>query len=29
VHIVDGEHQRFAHAQAVMIDQTKEGLVAR
>lgn len=29
VHSVDGEHQGFAHAQAVVIDETKEGPVTR
>lgn len=29
VHIVDREHERLAHAQAVVIDETKEGFVAR
>jgi hypothetical protein len=28
VHIVDGEHERFAHAEAVVVDEPKEGLVA-
>jgi hypothetical protein len=27
VDIVNGEHQGFAHAQAVVVDQTEEGLV--
>jgi hypothetical protein len=27
IHIVDGEHQGFAHAQPVIIDQAKEGSV--
>jgi hypothetical protein len=29
IDILDGEHERFAHAQAVVVDQTEESSVAR
>jgi hypothetical protein len=28
VYVINGEHQRFADSQAIVVDQTKEGLVA-
>jgi hypothetical protein len=28
VHIIDGEHERFAHAQAVVVDDAKQRPVA-